>query len=276
MDELAANGAGPVELLDYLAAAAEREDGLTPGAVEPVPGRVQVLTVHAAKGLEWDIVALPHLCEGLFPAARTTTWLGEAGRLPPGVRGDRDDLPELILPAGGDQSEMVKALQTHVARLKSAQLDEERRLLYVALTRAREVLLLSAHHWGRTGLRPRGPGEFFTALREIPAAGTLEVDAPPPSTTVNPIVADPRTEQWPIDPLGARAPGPRGRCCRGAGPARPDGDGVPADRAGPAAGRPAGLARRRGDPARGTRLHGALGIRRRPPGRADACPVWSI
>lgn len=204
VEELALDGAGPIELLDYLAAAVEREDGLTPGAVEPVPGRVQVLTVHAAKGLEWDIVAIPHLCADLFPATRTTTWLGEAGRLPPGVRGDRDDLPELVLPAEGDQSEMVKALHAHVAELKSAQLDEERRLMYVGLTRARETLLLSAHHWGRTGQRPRGPSEFFTELRAAPDAGAPEVDAPPPSGAVNPIVADPVTAHWPVDPLGGR------------------------------------------------------------------------
>jgi DNA helicase-2/ATP-dependent DNA helicase PcrA len=205
VDELAAAGCGPVELLDYLAAADEREDGLAPGVVDPAPGRVQVLTVHAAKGLEWEIVALPHLCAGVFPSARTTTWLGEAGRLPPAVRGDRDDLPELQLPVGGDQSEMVKALAEHVDELKCAQLAEERRLMYVGLTRAQEVLLLSAHHWGASGLRPRGPGEFFAELRDLPASGVLEADAPnPPAGATNPMMADPRTAHWPSDPLGPR------------------------------------------------------------------------
>jgi DNA helicase-2/ATP-dependent DNA helicase PcrA len=205
VDEMAAAGGGPVELLDYLTAAAEREDGLAPGTAEPAQGRVQVLTVHAAKGLEWEIVALPHLCAGVFPSARTTTWLGEAGRLPPAVRGDRDDLPELRLPDGGDQSDMVKALAEHVEELKSAQLAEERRLMYVGLTRAQEVLLLSAHHWGASGQRPRGPGLFFDELRDLAAVGPLEVDAPPPPVgAANPMVADPRTALWPTDPLGSR------------------------------------------------------------------------
>ena len=65
--EVAATGAGPAELLSYLDAAAEREDGLAPGEVPATSGRVQVLTVHAAKGLEWEIVAVPHLTEGVFP-----------------------------------------------------------------------------------------------------------------------------------------------------------------------------------------------------------------
>jgi DNA helicase-2/ATP-dependent DNA helicase PcrA len=207
VDDLAAGGAGPVELLDYLAAAADREDGLALGTAEPVPGRVQVLTVHAAKGLEWDIVALPHLCEGVFPGSRTTTWLGEAGRLPPGVRGDRDDLPELRLPRSGNQSDMVKALAAHVSDLKAAQLAEERRLMYVGVTRARTVLLLSAHHWGSTGQRPRGPGQFFQEIRDVPAAGPPEVDDPAPiAAAPNPLIAEPRTAVWPTDPVGARRP----------------------------------------------------------------------
>jgi DNA helicase-2/ATP-dependent DNA helicase PcrA len=205
VDEIAATGAGVIGLLDYLTAAAEREDGLPPGLIEPAPGRVQVLTVHAAKGLEWDVVALPHLCDGVFPVNRTTTWLGEAGRLPPGVRGDRDDLPELNLPTDGDQSAMVKALAHHVSELKAVQLAEERRLAYVGLTRARLTLLLSAHHWGATGSRPRGPGVFFSELLALPASGEPEVLAPVPGDlTVNPVSSAPRTAAWPVDPLGDR------------------------------------------------------------------------
>ena len=81
--DVAATGAGPLELLDYLDAAAEREDGLRPGEVPATSGRVQVLTVHAAKGLEWEIVAVPHLTDGVFPITRGSTWLGDPAQLPP-------------------------------------------------------------------------------------------------------------------------------------------------------------------------------------------------
>ena len=200
--EVAATGAGPVELLDHLATAAEREDGLAPGTVQPVPGRVQVLTVHGAKGLEWDVVALPHLCAKIFPGERTTTWLGDAGRLPPQVRGDRDDLPELVVPPGADQSALVAALRDHVAALGEAQRTEERRLFYVALTRARHTLLLSAHHWGATGARPRGPGPFLLELAGHPALADPEIWADPPAADDrNPLTDDPRTAVWPVDPL---------------------------------------------------------------------------
>ena len=72
---------------------------------------------------------MPHLSDTVFPGSRGSTWLGDAAQLPPGVRGDRADLPQLCLPAGGDQKDMVDAIAAHTAELKAAQAVEERRLL---------------------------------------------------------------------------------------------------------------------------------------------------
>jgi DNA helicase II / ATP-dependent DNA helicase PcrA len=60
--------ASVVGLLAYLDAAAVVENGLAPAQVVVAQNRVQVLTVHAAKGLEWQVVAVPHLSGGLFPS----------------------------------------------------------------------------------------------------------------------------------------------------------------------------------------------------------------
>lgn len=225
--DISAGGAGAVELLDYLAVAAEREDGLAPGEVEVAEGRIQVLTVHAAKGLEWDVVAVPHLSAGVFPSSMNSVWLGEASGLPPALRGDRDDVPGLEWSADADQGEWGRALKDHRAQWRDRHLVEERRLFYVAVTRARRHVLLSAHHWSATRKEPPGPGEFFTELVDTAPAGgrtdgaapgtrhaatrpalvTPVVCAPPPAAgSTNPLLAQPVTGMWPIDPLGHRRP----------------------------------------------------------------------
>jgi DNA helicase-2/ATP-dependent DNA helicase PcrA len=204
--EVAATGAGPTELLSYLDAAAEREDGLAPGEVPTVSGRVQVLTVHAAKGLEWEIVAVPHLTEGVFPVTRGSTWLGDAAQLPPEIRGDRDELPQLSLPPGGTQKDLADSLAAHAVEFGRLRLAEERRLLYVALTRAERVLLFSGHHWGASTARPAGPSQFLTECAELAGEWVApdEWAAAPEATEQNPLTAVPRTASWPIDPLGPR------------------------------------------------------------------------
>ena len=88
--------------LAYLAAAEEEERGLTPGDVEVVDGAVQILTVHAAKGLEWDVVAVAGLCADAFPAKPKASdhWLKGMGVLPFPLRGDAVGLPRLALGGG--------------------------------------------------------------------------------------------------------------------------------------------------------------------------------
>ena len=65
--------------LAYLDAAEDEENGLEAGEVVVEAERVQMLTVHGAKGLEWDLVAVPGLVEKVFPAEpKAVNWTTDA------------------------------------------------------------------------------------------------------------------------------------------------------------------------------------------------------
>lgn len=191
-------------LLDYLQTAEQAEDGLSPGEVEVTPDRVQVLTVHAAKGLEWEVVAVPHLVAQVFPGRKIGgTWLTSPAELPTALRGDVLDLPDLVLTAGDDRRTCENAVKTHSEALDARRLVEERRLFYVAVTRAERVLLLSGHRWPATGEKPRVPSEF---LVEAAAAHPAQIWADEPAADeVNPATLEQATALWPPDPLGGRS-----------------------------------------------------------------------
>jgi ATP-dependent exoDNAse (exonuclease V) beta subunit len=122
-------------LLDFLAARADADaDAQAATAVEGHDG-VRIMTIHSAKGLEFDVVAIPHLSRGLLPSARTP--LLTLGR-------------ELEAPRVGMQLRRLgaRAVNLYAQRelceeAQEREAEEELRLFHVAATRARERLLLS-------------------------------------------------------------------------------------------------------------------------------------
>ena len=211
-------GATVLGLLAYLDAAEQVENGLAPGVVSVANDRVQILTVHAAKGLEWQVVAVPHLSGRVFPStASTRTWLTDAGDLPPLLRGDRATVSEHGVPVldtsdVNDRKRLSDKISDHKRCLEQRRVDEERRLLYVALTRAEDTLLLSGHHWGASEAKPRGPSDFLCELKDIieqsdaegDPCGVVEHWAPEPTDgTPNPLRDRPIEALWPTDLVGA-------------------------------------------------------------------------
>ncbi len=152
---------------------AEVENGLAPAELTVSHDRVQILTVHAAKGLEWQVVAVPHLSGRVFPStASARTWLTDPSDLPPLLRGDRATESELGVPVLdtsdiNDRKILSDKISDHKRSLEQRRVDEERRLLYVAITRSEDTLLISGHHWGATESKPRGPSEFLCEIKAI-------------------------------------------------------------------------------------------------------------
>jgi DNA helicase-2/ATP-dependent DNA helicase PcrA len=210
--------------LDYLDAAAVEERGLDrpdePESTLPElrqgadvrRDRVQLLTVHASKGLEWDVVCVPGLVDNLFPGVRPADvrgWLTQRGSLPWPLRGDRDGLPVAELDGHVDQLQAVEAIKRFAESAKAHLLREERRLAYVAVTRARAMLICTGYRWDDTQ-KPRDVSEFLAAVHDVCEAGRGEVDCwteLPPDGTPNPMhELGPTSASWPLDPLAVRRP----------------------------------------------------------------------
>lgn len=141
---------GLIEYITYYAQDAYRDFA---GEPDLTGDAVVFSTVHAAKGLEWPVVFVPCLTDGRFPSSYT---------------GRRKDwlIPRDLFPA---------------ARYEGSD-DDERRLFYVAMTRARDHLYLSTHQ--RDGRRFAAPSRYLRAtLDALPAVANTAPwtpDALPP------------------------------------------------------------------------------------------------
>jgi DNA helicase-2/ATP-dependent DNA helicase PcrA len=171
---------------------------------------VQLLTGHSAKGREWDVVAVPGMTVGQFPAKgdASDSWIRDPGAVPVDLRAtDRAELPQLRLPVpgSGDQAAVRDALEDYVAEWKDFGLAEEIRLGYVAVTRAKHLLLCSGSWW-RDGKTACGPSSLLLAVKEAceRGAGVVDTWAPPPEDDAeNPALAEWPVGVWPTDPLSS-------------------------------------------------------------------------
>lgn len=190
----AAAALGPfLNWLDF----AKGRDRFEPPKFTPSSGVVQVLTVHSAKGLEWDFVAVPNLIEDDFPSKPKSTqgWLS-GKELPFPLRGDYSSLPKFDLSGAEIQQDAKKARDAFVQDNREYLEREENRLAYVAITRAKSALLLSGSYWKPGNLSARKPSRYFLEL----AKGRFQV--PELLQDTNPLDQNPKEAYWPLDPLG--------------------------------------------------------------------------
>ncbi|QDP96445.1 ATP-dependent helicase [Microlunatus elymi] len=182
-------------LLSFLRAESEHGNGLDQ-AVPSDRDSVKLLTMHKAKGLEWDVVFLPALMKGTFPSDRVTdNWVTAAGVLPADLRGDADSIPQLSEAAG-------PAIADYKQRLKDQQILAEDRLAYVAATRARRVLIGSGHNWRPELIKPRQPSRYLQVIIAEANRQDRLLQQAPPAGEINPHDAEAPPVPWPrpLDP----------------------------------------------------------------------------
>lgn len=172
--------------LAWLDVAERQEQGIRVPSVHTDPLAVQVMTIHAAKGLEWDAVAVVEMADTRFPLSRRRLvasetapdfepwpkaapqwgWWSNPGSLPFPLRSDRDHLPPADI---WDPEETIKNMEQVFRQDMGDYFElEERKLAYVAFTRARSSLLLSGA-WHETGTTTiRRPSVFLTDAASVP------------------------------------------------------------------------------------------------------------
>ncbi|MGJ9483013.1 UvrD-helicase domain-containing protein [Actinotignum sp. GS-2025f] len=183
-------------------------------AVDVTPGVIQLMTVHAAKGLEWcDLVVVPELVKGQFSEVTegVKSWPRNTGIFPYPLRTDYPYLPQFTL-AGARNLDKITVANTYARFLDELayhESEEMRRLAYVAFTRSTRELLLAGYCFqdekdvsGRVqkaekqakknaadtpadgsenalGVETRPPSCFLSAVREAAASGELTLVASP-------------------------------------------------------------------------------------------------
>lgn len=198
------NGGTLIGFLQWLKIAEEAEGGLKPAEVDVRSDAVQLLTIHSAKGAEWDYVAIPGLADRNFPniGKKSDIWTRNAGSIPVSMRGDCDQLPAINFDNFSTNKNLKDGLERFNNQWKERKALEEMRLAYVAITRAKKGLICTTSHF-RNGVNAVEPSTLFeifsSACAQIPGA-ILLADSPVP-TGRNPIKDNPSTAPWPTQNL---------------------------------------------------------------------------
>ena len=181
-----------IEFLNWLEVAVKKERGLEAGAPDVKKNVIQLLTVHMAKGAEWDHVVLPGLVAGQFPSENSKnsiSWLHAENEIPFEFRGDAREFPGIDFLTVKDCATAAARIEEFKNSCAELRLKEEWRLAYVAVTRAKHSLYATCAIWSEHK-NPDHPSELMELIHneviEVPAKGTP-----------NPVLAKKVIEIWP-------------------------------------------------------------------------------
>ncbi|MCA9807644.1 MAG: ATP-dependent helicase, partial [Cyanobacteria bacterium HKST-UBA06] len=137
-----------------------------PDALKP-KGAIEVMTLHKSKGQEFDVVFIPGITESWFPS--------EPGKMDCSKDDDFEATLTLMgMAKTGSTTEWVAAKPAYVENKKREKLEEEARLLYVGITRAKKALHISSpktqHHQRFKKLMAANPSRYYLLLEHLVSA----------------------------------------------------------------------------------------------------------
>ncbi len=176
-----------VDYVGYALESGEEESEVRP--VDEESDAVKVMTVHQAKGLEFPVVFVPALAARVFPDPKVDNAL-KWTNLPWALRGDRDYHGQLNYEGVDKETSLKKATDQLKAIETAHRLDEERRLFYVAITRAERELYLSHAHYYSTNLKAQPGSEFWQIVAESGLSQCLGEEEQPAQNPARSAVAE--------------------------------------------------------------------------------------
>ncbi|MGO1666207.1 UvrD-helicase domain-containing protein [Flaviflexus sp.] len=161
------------------------------------PNTVTIMTVHGAKGLEWDYVAIPELRHGGFDLLTQRPrgpWLTNYAKIPTWLQEDAHSIPEWRWKDPETPKELNVSYMTWLSEdMADHENREIRRLAYVAMTRPRSRLLLAGYWFERpeqekaqreaieknpaNAKRSRGPSRLLLGI-DAPLSGVSMTEIP--------------------------------------------------------------------------------------------------
>ncbi len=207
--------------LDWLRLADEQGSGLDMPLQEPDPNAIQIMTIHAAKGLEWTWVAIPGLDEnrtyqGNLPKSpfkvgngtcSESSWIKDIAMIPYDLRPDKQVLPTIERGLENSNydfesqpySTNAKVLDSYKCALGFTSQLADRRLAYVAFTRAESQLLIGGSAHTAATVTERVPSQFLAEIDTTGKMRELRNREPAADDDWDPA---PREILWPTPPSG--------------------------------------------------------------------------
>ena len=187
-----------IEFVRWLDATIDHERGLESGAPEVHSDVIQLLTIHMSKGAEWDHVVIPGIVEKQFPKAypqSTISWLHNEAEIPFALRGDASEFPDLDLSALRDAKSAAAEFKDFKDRCAAFRRQEEWRLAYVAITRAKKTLQCTMSYWDTRTNIDEASDVFKLICDFLQVPSDLEADLKP---ATNKLLEREVSESWPI------------------------------------------------------------------------------